>query len=131
MSPKPCNTAKKAMKKFNLRTGKIGEEIAKKYLEKKGYKILEQNYKTKYGEIDTIARQGKELVIVEVRTKIGENFGTPEESLNKKKIRKLWLNALAYAAKSYWQGKYRVDAVCIVLKPDLTLERLSHYQSVV
>ena len=67
------------MKKHNLETGKIGEEIAKDYLEKKGYKIIEQNYKTKYGETDIIANCGKELVFVEVRTKIGENFGTPED----------------------------------------------------
>ena len=121
------------MKEFNLRTGKIGEEIAKEYLKKKGFKILEQNYKTKYGEIDLVCQQGKELVIVEVRTKVGENFGTPEESLDKRKLRKLWLNAQSYAARKKWKGAYRVDAVCIVLAPSKykVPERIEHYENIV
>ena len=119
------------MKRFNLQTGKLGEAIAEEYLQKKGYKILEQNYRTKYAEIDLIARQGKELVFVEVRTKRGELFGTPEESLNKRKLRKLWLNARSYAARKGWQGAYRIDAVCIVLKPDNSVERLEHYENII
>lgn len=120
------------MKKFNLQTGRIGEEIAKDYLEKKGYKIIERNYKTKYGEIDLVARDGKELVIIEVRAKMGENFGTPEESLDKRKLRKLQFNAQGYASKTGWRGPCRIDAVCIVLNQVMhSLERLSHYQNVV
>lgn len=111
------------MKEFNLATGKLGEEIARQYLEKKGYKIIEQNYRTKFGEIDLLARTGSDLVLVEVRTKRGEMFGTPEESINKKKLRKLWLNARVKRAT-------RVDAVCIVLKPDNTVERLEHYENI-
>lgn len=108
----------------------MGEEIAKEFLKKKGYKIIEHNYKTKYGEIDLVCQRGKELIIVEVRTKTGENFGTPEESLDKKKIRKVWLNALAYAGKNNWKGDYRVDAVCIVLRPEGGVERLEHYENI-
>ena len=119
------------MKKFNLQTGNLGEEIAKKYLEKKGYKIIERNFKTKYAEIDLVTRQGKELVFVEVRTKKGELFGTPEDSLNKRKLRKLWLNAQVYANRIHWKGDCRIDAVCIVLKPDNTLDRLNHYPSII
>lgn len=117
-------------KEFNLATGKRGEEIAKEFLEKKGYKIYEQNYKTKYGEIDLVGRKGRELIIIEVRTKTGENFGTPEESLTKKKIKKVWLNALAYVGKNSWKGDYRVDAVCIVLKYGGGVERLEHYENI-
>lgn len=117
-------------KEFNLRTGKLGEVIAREFLEKKGYKIIDQNYKTKYGEIDLVCRKGKELVIVEARTKIGEDFGTPEESLDKKKIRKVWLNALAYVGKNNWKGACRVDAVCIVLKQDGGIERTEHYENI-
>ena len=70
----------------NLEVGRIGEAIAKKYLRKRGYKIIEENYKTKYAEIDLIARYKNALVFVEVRTRIGERFGTPEESINRDKI---------------------------------------------
>ena len=119
------------MKEFNLKTGKIGENIAREYLKKKGYKILAQNFKTKYAEIDLIARQKNEMVFVEVRTKRGELFGTPEESLDKRKLRKLWWNANSYASRIRWQGPYRIDAVCIVLKQDNSAQRINHYENIV
>ncbi len=119
------------MKESNLKTGRIGEEIAREYLRKKGYKILEQNCRLKFGEIDLVAKDGKELVIVEVRSKKGEDFGSPEESLNHKKLRKLWFNAQGYACRVGWKGHFRVDAVCLVLKPDNTVKRLFHYSNIV
>lgn len=119
------------MSQSNLQTGKIGEDIARKYLDKKGYKIVEQNYKTKYAEIDLVAKKGNEIVFVEVRTKKGENFGTPEETIDKRKLRKLWGNARAYTARKKWQGPYRVDAVCIVLKYDNSMERINHYENII
>ena len=113
----------------HLEVGKKGEDIARKFLEKKGYKIIEQNYRTKYAEIDLIAGK-KDLVFVEVRTKVGENFGTPEETINKNKIRKLLGNALAYVSRKKWKGPYRIDAICIVLKSDYSVERLNHYENI-
>ena len=114
-----------------METGKRGEEIVKEYLEKKGYKIIEQNYRTKYAEIDLVVKQKNKLVLVEVRTKIGEDFGAPEETINWKKKRKLRGNALAYARAAKWPGQLRVDAVCIVLKRDHSVERLSHYENII
>ena len=113
-----------------IEVGKIGEDIAKEFLEKQGYKVIERNYRTKYAEIDLIAKNKKELVFVEVRTKIGENFGTPEETINKKKMRKLWFNATAYTAFKKWNGSFRIDAICIVLKPDHSIQRLNHFESI-
>ena len=120
------------VKRFNLKTGQIGEEIAKRYLENKGYKILEQNTKSKFGEIDIVAQYKKELVIVEVRTKIGDMYGTPKESLTKKKLRKLRLNTINYVVRNKWKGDYRIDAVCVVLAlgKHKTPERIEHYKSI-
>ena len=115
----------------NLATGKLGEEIAGKYLEGKGYKIVERNYKTKYAEIDLVAKRKNELVFVEVRTKVGENFGSPEETIDRKKLRKLWGNATAYVARVGWKGIYRIDAVCVILKEDYSLARLNHYENII
>ena len=111
--------------------GKIGEDLAKKFLEEKGYKIIEQNYKTKYSEIDLVAERGKDLIFVEVRTKIGENFGTPEDTLQNKKLNKVRFNALSYAAFKKWQGPIKIDAICIVLKPNFEVLRLNHYENIV
>jgi len=110
--------------------GKLGEKIAGEFLEKQGYKIIEQNYRTKYAEIDLVSKKGKDLIFVEVRTKIGENFGTPEETINKKKLIKLYKNATAYTVVKKWKGFFRIDAICIVLKPDYTIKRLNHYENI-
>lgn len=115
----------------HLEVGKIGEKIAKEFLVKQGYKIIEQNYKNKYAEIDLVAKKGKDLVLIEVRTKVGDNFGTPEETINKTKMRKLRGNAMAYMAIKKWNGSFRIDAICIVLKPDYIVERLNHYESII
>jgi len=117
--------------------GKIGENLAREYLEKNGYKILEQNYKTKYAEIDLIAEKSAGflkqsiLVFVEVRTKVGENFGSPEDTINRAKLWKVLQNAKSYAAFKRWQGPERIDAICIVLKPDFSVLRLNHHENIV
>ncbi len=111
--------------------GKIGEDTARNFLESKGYKIIEQNYKTKYSEIDLVVEKNKELIFVEVRTKIGENFGTPEDTLNNKKLSKVRYNALAYTAFKKWSGPIKIDAICIVLRQDYTVLRLNHYENIV
>jgi len=114
----------------HLEVGKMGEDIARRFLEKQGHKIIEQNYRTKYAEIDLVAKKGNDLVFIEVRTKIGENFGTPEETINYDKKRKLLRNALAYVSRKKWKGPYRIDAICIVLKSDYSVERLNHYENI-
>jgi len=111
--------------------GKIGEKLAREFLEKNGYKILEQNYKTKYAEIDLVAQKMGVLIFVEVRTKIGENFGTPEDTINKAKLRKVLWNAKSYIGYKDWPGPCRIDAVCIVLKPDFSVKRLNHYENII
>jgi len=119
--------------------GKIGEDLAREYLEKNGYKILEQNYKTKYAEIDLVAQKpggllglGKStLVFVEVRTKVGENWGSPEDTINKTKLHKVLWNAKTYSAFKKWDGSARIDAVCIVLKPDYSISRLTHHENII
>ena len=129
--------------------GKIGEDLAKKYLQKQGYKIIEQNYKTKYAEIDLVAlgrsptgepeklrflskfKKKNTLVFVEVRTKVGENFGSPEDTLNKQKLWKVLQNAKTYSAFKNWQGPARIDAVCIVLNNDFSMSRLTHHENII
>ena len=117
--------------------GKIGEDLARKYLENEGWKIIEQNYKTKYAEIDLVAekpsgflKQGT-LVFVEVRTKVGEQWGSPEDTINKAKLWKVLQNSKSYAAFKRWDGPQRIDAICIVLNPDFSVSRLTHHENIV
>lgn len=73
----------------NIEKGKIGEEIALKYLISKGGKIIEKNYRTKIGEIDLIVGMDGELVFVEVKSRSNINFGYPSEAVNYNKRKKI------------------------------------------
>ena len=118
------------IKSQKLVVGKLGEVQARRYLENKGFKILEQNYRTRYGEIDLVGKEQNELVFIEVRTKTGNDFGTPEETLNKKKITKLRRNALAYTSKIGWKGTFRLDALCLILDEKNQPKRIDHYENI-
>ena len=118
-------------KKHNIDIGHLGENIAKEYLEKKGYSIIDQNYKNKYAEIDLIAQYKDNLVFVEVKTRIGEQFGVPENAINRDKTRRLIRNVqayMAYNAKNY--KSCRIDAMCIVLDKDKHIIRIDHYENI-
>jgi putative endonuclease len=69
--------------------GKEGERQASLYLEKKGLAIIERNFRTRSGEIDLIARDKKDLVFVEVKTRSGTDFGTALEAVNSRKCRQI------------------------------------------
>ena len=118
------------MQDSTIKIGRQGEMIAVKYLEKKGYTIVEQNHRTKYSEMDLITTKKNVLVFVEVRTKTNERFGTPEETINKNKIRRLIRSAQAYVAFKKYIKSYRIDAVCVVLGADGKAKRISHHESI-
>lgn len=66
----------------NQEIGKIGENLATKYLEKKNYIILERNYRCRQGEMDIIAKDNEEIIFIEVKTRTSINFGRPSEAVN-------------------------------------------------
>ena len=118
------------MKETRHSLGSLGELIARDYLRNKGYKIIAQNYRTKYAEIDLIVRHKKILIFVEVRTKTSEQFGTPEESLNQRKINRLIKIAAAYTLLHSYTHAYRIDAICILFDKKKQLQRIGHYQNI-
>ena len=118
------------MKEHNLNIGRLGENIAKEYLEKKGYSVIDQNYKNKYAEIDLIAKYKNSLVFVEVKTRIGEQFGIPEDAINRKKLRRLIRNAQVYMMKKNYDLDFRIDALCIVLDENEQSVRIDHYENI-
>ena len=73
----------------NIDNGRLGEEIALKYIISKGGTIVEKNYRTKMGEIDLIAKMNGELVFIEVKSRSNINYGYPCEAVNYKKKRKI------------------------------------------
>jgi len=96
--------------------GDIGEELARKFLKKKGYRIHETNFRCREGEIDIIAEHKDYLVFIEVRTKTGTSFGSPEESVTFAKKEKLIASALAYmSSHKDLPDNWRIDFVGIEL----------------
>lgn len=80
--------------------GKDKEGLAALYLEKEGCHILERNFRTRYGEIDLIARDGKEYVFVEVKYRSGTGAGDPAEAVGEKKQEVIRRTALSYLKKN-------------------------------
>ena len=97
-------------------TGKLGEKLAKEFLEKRGYHIAETNYRCPEGEIDIIARQSDYLVFIEVRTKKSLQFGSPEESITAVKREKMRNTALRYRQnRDNLPLLWRIDVVAVEL----------------
>lgn len=97
-----------------VQVGNYGEEIACKYLQKLGYRILERNYRIRGGEIDIVAKDKDTLVFVEVKTRWSHEFGLPVESMTPWKIKALLKPAGFYVQKIKWGDKeYRLDFVSV------------------
>ena len=113
--------------------GKLGEDIACKYLIKKGYKIIKRNFKKPWGEIDIIARApGKTLVFVEVKA-VSEGEIKAEDQLTKAKLKKLKRAACLYAGhypeKISDKVGWRIDLLAITLRRgDFSI---NHYENIV
>lgn len=97
--------------------GRWGEEVACRYLKRKGYQIIDQNFQCRLGEIDIIARDGLQLVFVEVKTRQNQTYGLPCEAVNKVKIRHLKRTAAYFAVlHSQEETESRIDVIEILKK---------------
>ena len=95
--------------------GRKGEDIAVKYLEKKGYKILERNWTLGRNEIDIIARDGKYIVVAEVKSRHSNFAGEPETAVTRDKQRSLIRAADAYINKMKLSEEVRFDIVSVLV----------------
>ena len=94
--------------------GQHNEALTARHLKKQGYKIIEQNYRSKLGEIDIIAKEKGTLVFVEVKARRTKRFGSPKAAVTRQKQRKISMAALAYLkATRQTQVAARFDVVSI------------------
>lgn len=113
-------------------TGALGEKMAHDFLKKKGYSILETNYRCREGEIDIVASHKDCLVFVEVRTKSNLEFGTPEESITPIKITHLKRVAHHYRQKHEKSfASWRIDIVAVELNLNNELKRIELIENAV
>ena len=97
--------------------GKKGEGLARKHLKKLGYRILAQNYRCRFGELDLIAEHDGCLVFVEVKTRSGLNFGQPSEAITRHKRQQISKVALEYMTKNDLRDQpARFDVVTVLHK---------------
>ncbi|WP_298039978.1 YraN family protein [uncultured Desulfuromonas sp.] len=94
--------------------GRWGEEQASRFLRRKGMKILDRNMRTPVGEIDIVARLGKTLVFVEVKTRSSDAFGSPQEAVGPAKQRQILRTAQWYLGAGKGRGlQPRFDVVAV------------------
>ena len=96
--------------------GKLGEELAVNYLIEKGYEILERNWRNIHKEIDIIAKDGTDLVIVEVKTRQTDEYGDPDVAVTKQKQWRLISAANAYVFQNRLDINTRFDIISIIFK---------------
>ncbi len=104
--------------------GEKNEELAVRFLEKKGYKILARNYRIPVGEIDIVGKQGDCLCFIEVRSRQSEKFGSPADSIDFRKRQHLIRTAQGYLQSKRWEGEARFDVIAITYrygKPEIEL----------
>ncbi len=108
---------------FRQQLGKKGEDLAARYLTSLGFSIIARNFKARYGEIDIIALDGATLAFIEVKTRIGESFGKPEEAITPWKLREVVQTAQFYKSlHPELPEALRVDVVAIEFKAEGQLE---------
>jgi len=111
--------------------GDFGEKIAIKFLKNKGYKILEQNFKRKWGEIDIIGKKKRKIIFFEVKAIIKNKNFFPEDQITPKKKRQLLKIAQIYLSenKISLNSKYQIDIIAIEISPNFKKAKVRHYQN--
>ncbi len=116
----------------NSARGRRGESLAARELERRGYSIVERNWRCEAGEIDLVAREGETWAFVEVKLRTGKGYGLPEEAITRRKRDRLMNAALMYLAeRDLIDVIWRIDVVAIVVAPGGDIERFSLYRDAV
>ena len=106
------------MSNYNQEIGRIGENKAKNYLVLHGYKILETNFRTRFGEIDIIAEKDGCVCFVEVKTRTNDKFGRPIEAISYYKQQNMLKAAKTYIMRKGYEFECRFDAVEVLYNPN-------------
>ena len=112
--------------------GILGEKLAKAFLEKKGYQVIETNYRCPEGEIDIIAKHSDYLAFIEVRAKTSWEFGTPEESITAAKKERLRATTAYYHQTHHnLPPQWQIDVVAVELNKKGQLTRIELIENAV
>ncbi|MCG6158448.1 YraN family protein [Rubinisphaera margarita] len=116
-----------AFRRKPVSLGRRGEDEAVKFLKRLRMRIVARNHANRFGEIDIIARDGAQLVFVEVRTRSSQDHGTPAETVNHRKQQKLTRAATAFLQRHPERtSSPRFDVVTIVWTAERRIENIEH-----
>ena len=101
-----------------LELGRAGERAAADLLRRRGYEVVGSGFRARRGELDLICRRGADLVVVEVKTRTDDAFGTPVEAVGSRKRRALMAAAAEYRALAEWRGAIRFAVVGLTVSAD-------------
>jgi putative endonuclease len=112
--------------------GRRGESIAVDYLTTTGFDILERNWRCRVGEIDIVARDGPEVVVVEVKARTSVAYGHPFEAITAEKLTRLYLLGAAWAVAhpEYRRVRRRIDVVGVIGSVHCDAPRIEHLRQV-
>ncbi len=106
--------------------GRAGEKAAADLLRARGYEVVGAGFLARRGELDLVCRRGDELVVVEVKTRSSDAFGTPLEAVGVRKRRALLAAAAEYRALAEWRGPIRYAVVGLTVQQDGRLDAELH-----
>jgi putative endonuclease len=112
------------------RIGSWGEELAAEKLRSEGYVILEQNYRTPYGELDLVARRADLVIFVEVKTRTSRSFAQPEDSITRRKRGHI-LQSIDYYLQNHpdIECDWRVDVAAIQGRPGSSEAEMTWFEN--
>lgn len=114
------------------RLGALGERLAAEHLVRRGFRILERNYRTRWGELDIVAFDGHTLAFCEVKTRrTGQGDGTPFESIHRRKqnsVRKMAGSWMRERSPRPLAQSIRCDAIAVTLDRDRRLVAIEHLE---
>jgi len=111
--------------------GIFGQDLAKDFLQQREYQILTENYYTQAGEIDIICQKDEQLVFIEVKTRTSQEFGIPEQAIDKNKKEKLHKTALNYLQENkISQENWRIDCIAIEINKDTKTAKIRHHKNI-
>lgn len=122
----------------HIRIGITGELIASKFLERKGFEIVERNYLKRFGEIDIICEKGGILHFVEVKTVSRETVSRetgdeyrPEDNIHSAKLRRIGHAIEAYIHEKSYDGDWCFDAISVFLSQQSKTARVFFHQDLI
>lgn len=113
-------------------SGAPGEEAALRFLLRKGYRLVERNVRSRWGEIDLVCRKGSTLVFIEVKSRRSLSAGHPLEALTPAKQARLRRATSIYMMRSeHPEASYQIDLVAILLDQEGRVQEITHLENAV